>query len=506
MQIAKLTILTLVMVALAAWPAAHATVVTYPAPPGLTDYGIAASRDYDVTVDGKSIFLYTTPLIRIADESKAEETTASFGGFDFSGSVEVKIHAHVPIQRVVVRPLSAGVKPAISGGELTFRLAQSCNLLVEINGEEDITRHGTVRRPSAPEKPLCLFANPLDLNTPTQGAPGVRYFGPGVHHVGHLEVKSNETLYLAGGAVLDGTLWAEGASNIRVIGRGMLDGSHTEYKKYLGIDFHNCKNVTIDGITVRQSPHWTVVPTRCSEVVINNIKILNYQTNGDGVDPCNCQRIRITGCFIYASDDCISPKGCTWWHKDTVDTNLEDLVVSECLLMSSRGCAGIKVGSETRAPHIRNLTFRNLDVYGSGPAFMVLASDRAVVSGITFEDARIERYDGYVAMVSVNANDEFAADKPQGLLGYIDGVTFRRITVPEIYGEGASLINGSDLKHPVKNLVFEDVRINGKPLLSIDQLPGRLYPLDRPMKFVENIQFRAAESGGAHPVRGDESR
>ena len=52
---------------------------------------------------------------------------------------------------------------------------------------------------------LFLFANAPEVNPPKQGDAGVRYYGPGVYHE-NIDVKSNETIYLAGGAVIFGSL------------------------------------------------------------------------------------------------------------------------------------------------------------------------------------------------------------------------------------------------------------------------------------------------------------
>ena len=55
---------------------------------------------------------------------------------------------------------------------------------------------------------------------------------------------------------------AEG-SNIRIRGRGILDGSDWEWRKGpIGnlIAIRNGTNVEVSGITLRGSSHWTIVP------------------------------------------------------------------------------------------------------------------------------------------------------------------------------------------------------------------------------------------------------
>ena len=61
-----------------------------------------------------------------------------------------------------------------------------------------------------------------------KAAPGVRYFGPGVHEVGNLELEDGETLFLDGGAVLYGSVWAIHKKNVRIVGYGVIDGSREE--------------------------------------------------------------------------------------------------------------------------------------------------------------------------------------------------------------------------------------------------------------------------------------
>ena len=73
-------------------------------------------------------------------------------------------------------------------GRLRFRLDKPCQLSIEPGGS---LRH-----------PLHLFANPLEKDVPAPNAPGVRYYGPGFHEVGEIDLVSNETVYIAGGAVV----------------------------------------------------------------------------------------------------------------------------------------------------------------------------------------------------------------------------------------------------------------------------------------------------------------
>src|SRR5262249_50405901 len=157
------------------------------------------------------------------------------------------------------------------------------------------------------------------------------YFGPGVHQPGRIEVGDNQTVYLAGGAVVKGAIVAHG-SNIRIQGRGILDGSDYEWRKgpanfTIGI---TGTNVEVSGITIRGSSHWTLVPNGSRDVTIRNVKICGGRVqNDDGINPCNSQNVHISDCFIRTDDDCVAMKGLDLKRPNN---NVENIVVENSTL------------------------------------------------------------------------------------------------------------------------------------------------------------------------------
>lgn len=123
---------------------------------------------------------------------------ASMVQFDFAGTVEVKVRKNNgTLTDVRIRPTATGIQPGVVGNTFYFTLDKSQKLSIETNGD---TRHN-----------LHLFANPLETNVPDPKDPNVIYFGPGVHKPGDLPgdvfvIPSNKTVYLAGGAVLQGKI------------------------------------------------------------------------------------------------------------------------------------------------------------------------------------------------------------------------------------------------------------------------------------------------------------
>lgn len=102
-------------------------------------------------------------------------------------------------------------------------------------------------------------------------------FGPGEHNPenGLIRLGSNQTLYLAGGAVVNAGIEATG-DNITICGRGILDGSDWEHNAgptdYM-INAKNCNNLVMRDIIIKGSYYWTIVPQNCDRVLIDRIRL-----------------------------------------------------------------------------------------------------------------------------------------------------------------------------------------------------------------------------------------
>ena len=187
-------LLSLVCVAPGAPLAWAGTVRVYPAPAGEE-----LSKDFSVKVEGKEAPVYVAkvapaaPALRWkAMDDKAHSADyfekASFAYFDMQGAVAVTVTCPEVIQSVKVLPSSLKIRPAVQGKSLSFGLAEPGNLTIEVNGRWVEALH--------------LFADAPEADVPKPGDPDVIYFGPGIHEVSHLAVSNNQTVYVAGGAVV----------------------------------------------------------------------------------------------------------------------------------------------------------------------------------------------------------------------------------------------------------------------------------------------------------------
>ncbi len=448
--------------------AGAAKVVTYSAPAGET-----LSADYKVQAAGRQVDVY---MARVLDPPFAGKRwdhggSYSFASFDMSGRVVVRIVSKRPLRNVVVRPRSSGIQPTLEDDyTLNLTLDKPRKLSVEPDGKQG---------------PLLLFANPLETDAPKPGDKGVVYFGPGVHKPEKIVLHSNQTLYLAGGAVVKAEVLAKG-TNIRICGRGILDGSDWQWRKGpVGnlIAIRNSTDVEVSDITLRGSSHWTIVPRNSQWVTIRNVKLCNSRVqNDDGINPCNSQDVLITDCFIRSDDDCVALKGLDFSGLNSTGgtSNVEQITVENSILWCDRARIFL-LGHESRAAFMRNVTLRNLDIiHFSMTPFLFEPGEDMRLENITIEDIRIHG-EGQSQLVRLRpvVNQYMRKKVP----GFIRKVRFRNVTVEGQSGDYLVQIEGADDEHDVRDVTFENVSIVGSKLTEGSRQV-------RIGKHTENVRFR----------------
>jgi polygalacturonase len=118
-----------------------------------------------------------------------------------------------------------------------------------------------------------------------------------------------------------------------------------------------CRNVLIEGITIVNSPFWTVTPEFCENVTVNGVTINNPKSpNTDGINPSSCRYVRISNCHISVGDDCITIKSGKDIPGRTKATPAENYTITNCTMLSGHG--GVVIGSEMSGD-VRKITISN---------------------------------------------------------------------------------------------------------------------------------------------------
>ncbi len=446
--------------------------ITYPAPDSAR-----RATDFAVTVNGKDVFVY-------------DNAVSAMTNFSFEGSLTVEITSTYDLRWVDIRPKKAAIPLTITPTKITFKLTKPGQYSIERNGE-----HG---------RALYVFASPLETNvpgvdSPKPDAPNVRYFAPGkIYDVGTLTLKSNETIYIAGGAIVRGNIVATDAQNISIRGRGVLDASQLNNGRLVRL--WRCQKVDIEGITIVNSPGWTLVLLDCDDVTIRNHQQVCWRNGSDGIDLVGTSHVRIHDCFLRSNDDNIVVKSFsinpeTYYSQPGKGRDVTDILVERCVIWNMPWGNALEIGFELRCKTVNNITFRDCDLIhvDRGAALSIHNGDEATVENITYDNIRVEDAPHKLIDLAVFWS-QYSTDRPatqedrirqyrqgawDGVLrvppgqqathapfrGRIRNITFRNIAVTD--GQFPySILYGYDARHAVENVRFEGLTIHGKPIHS----------------------------------------
>lgn len=418
--------------------------------------GISFNNDFIVKVrpEGKSKWvLVPTYLVKVDEvrETKHHVEHASMATFDFSEKVEIEVtYNKGKIDSARVRPLSYDIPFTIEGNTLQFSLEKPANLSVEVNG--DIFHN------------LHLFANPLDTFKVDKKNPDLIYFGPGIHRIegDEFRIPSGKTVYVAGGAVMMGRMLIENAHDVKLLGRGIIDPSVK-----MGIRIANSRNVQVEGL----------VATQCAtggsdSVTIRNVKVISYFGWGDGMNVFSSKNVLFDGVFCRNSDDCTTVYG-TRLGFEGPSSNIT--MQNSTLWADVAHPIFIGIHGNAEKPEIlENLNYVNIDILDHKEkqlnyqgCMAINAGDENLIRNVRFENIRIENFrQGQLVNLRIFFNEKYCKAPGRG----IENVLFKNISYTGNRAE-ISVIEGYDAQRKVRNIRFENLRINGQ--IISDDMPGK---------------------------------
>ena len=182
---------------------------------------------------------------------------------------------------------------------------------------------------------------------------------------------------------LGAMIYANGAENIGITGRGHIVGPTTdcemyrENRKYLVVEQCvditkpisericdgqegrpvllpmmiapvNCKNILIEGITIDQGLFWNIVPQYCDNVIVRGVTV-NSTGHGrtDGIDIESTANALIEYCSLDCGDDCYTIKSGRGEDGVKIGKPSVNVVIRNSIALHGGG--GLVLGSETAA-------------------------------------------------------------------------------------------------------------------------------------------------------------
>jgi hypothetical protein len=411
-------------------------VVIYPAPEG-----VQLSSDFTVFADNQPVDVYRIPAASMDGTWRCNNY--SMAAFDFSGEVTMKVF---PARLASILPVSSGISNQIVSDTLIFTLHTPQNISIEPNAETGIG-------------PLLLFANPLEVDPPHQGDSSVLYYGPGLYR-GTVKVGNNQTLYIAGGAVIQGKIDVIG-KNITIRGRGIVDGMPNGGG---GISIQG-SYIRMEGITFKSPSGWSIVATATDSLSIINVKVCGNRgiRSDDAVDLVNCKRVLVRDCFLRVWDDPIAIKGMN--HPQIPDSAI---LIEKCVLWTD-GANVFRLGCECTAKAMEDIIIRNIDVIHAHsrnsqdyPLWLITLqpAENMPMRNLLFENIRVN-WEGQKYCIEVRPQITAWSKPPEGS---IENVVFRNIKITGNFrnGYGDIMVAGAGLEHFVDNVKFENVSRKGE--------------------------------------------
>jgi polygalacturonase len=363
---------------------------------------------------------------------------------------------------------------------------------------------------------------------------GTVVVGPGTYLSGSIRLRSNITLQLERGAVIEASsepsaydaaepnasdkfqdaghshwhnslIWGENLTNIAITGGGLISGKELVRERGAGGDkaiaLKLCHNVTLRDFSILTGGHFGILATGVDNLTIDNLTI---DTNRDGIDLDSSSNVHISNSSINSpNDDAITLKGT---HALGYARVSENITITNCLV------SGYDIGSLLDATYKRTVTAAPDRDGPTGRIKIGTESEgdfrNITISNITFDRSRglaLESVDGShiedIAVSNITMREVSNAPffirigsrmrAPEGVaIGSIKRVNISNVVVYGADPRYASIVSGIP-GHDVEDIRFSNIRIVAKGGLSLDEAAKQ------PAGLVNTFFFRA--TGGVPP-------
>jgi hypothetical protein len=450
--------------------AGHAsTLQVYPYPPQLQ----YTHHNDDFTVQarvpgGKWQDLYEWNVK--VDHDKPQD--ASMVYFDFTGTVELRIQKNNgAFSKVGIGPRTGAPQPRVDGDKVYLTIDHPQNFAVFF---DDDRLHN-----------LHIFAG-APITVPSE--PNLVRFGPGLHRPPNggdfFNVTSGQTVYLDGGAVLQGTFKVDGARNVTILGHGLILPPPGENGNQF--DIARSQNVRVEGPIVVQADAGVGRVAMSKDVRIADVKGITAGKWTDGINVYSSERVALDRLFMRTSDDCVTVYAHRWdFYGDARDVK----VTSSTLWADIAHAMFVGIHGDSEHPDvIERLTFDNIDVVNvdeDDPEYegvmAITAGDSNIIRDVTFSNIRVDRIEeAKLFNLHVGFNPKWNTSPGGG----IERVTFRNISYTGDGMPSPSVIFGYDSKRRVRNILIDNLTIAGRK--ATDTTTANL----EVGNFVEGIRFK----------------
>jgi len=219
-----------------------------------------------------------------------------------------------------------------------------------------------------------------------------------------------------------------------------------------------CKNIHILGITIVNSPFWTINPEFCENVTVDGVTIANpISPNTDGINPESCKYVHISNCHISVGDDCITLKSGRDLQARNLNAPNENITITNCTMLAGHG--GVVIGSEMSGG-VKKVVISNCVFDGTDRGIRIKSTRGR---GGVVEDIQINN----IVMKNIKEEaivlDMLYTKMPAEPLSERTPI-FRNINISNVTGSDVLIpfkIRGLE-ESPISNITFTNINIDGK--------------------------------------------
>jgi polygalacturonase len=300
--------------------------------------------------------------------------------------------------------------------------------------------------------------------------------------------------------------------NVAIHGEGVIDGNasfetwwsrpKTPFRGWRprAVFFVRSKNVAMEGVTVRNSPSWTIHPFRSRRVTLAKLKVEAPfdSPNTDGINPDSCEDVTIAGVHFSTGDDCISIKSGKISLAKSDPMATRRVRISNCLMENGHGA--VVLGSEMSGG-IYDVEARDCLFVGTDRGLRLKTrrgrGKLAVVDGVKLRNIRMERVGTPFVINSFywcdpDGKEFWIGDRNKRPVD--DGTpTLRNVSIKDIVCDGTTVSAGFVLglpERPVQGISIDNYRVRFDP----DAKPGE-------PDMAAGIEMVAREGFRLHNVR-----
>ncbi len=400
-----------------------------------------------------------------------------FVSFDVTGPVNIEITAAEPgfwDHGVDIQPWRLGLRPARDGQTIRFRLLGPAKLSITRPG--DFLNHAAM---------LFLFAGTPP--PPPPDGPNVRVVPAGIYRES-LNPKSGDTLYLAPGAYVFGSLNLWKVENVKVLGRGTIvyEGSQNPKDDEGWMqkpDWHcigalDARKVEIDGLTcIVRARTWSIQMKDSTGFTYDDLRVIGGNpgnANQDGMDWLGGGDAVVRDAFIRASDDDFAMEG-NWDGYTDEDMlrpghDVQNILIEHSELSTSISNI-VRAAWPRKIFNSRNFTLRDSDVLhggigACGQTFGLLGfwganGAKGDHTNFTFENLIL---DNWYSLAQIEQEEPA-----------VHGITFRNIWALDQPPLAGSTITGQVRGVTFDNVKYGQTRAAGNadlPLVTADGTPA----------------------------------